>query len=198
VGGTEGFPFPFYQTFDFDVEINSTYDLPIEGQTVETLVKFTPVIFVSTIKPFVFIAYFYNEEGELRFYNYHYISEGCYEAGNTYTTSFSVNFDSPGIWEMKYTLIPEKELPEIINISEMKNVLIRSKKIHVLSFYESKSIINADKSITISIIALIAGFGGFIVSIVALIRTGKKQKLNSYKSKVVVTNQTALNKTREK
>lgn len=146
--------------FSFDSELK----LPTEGDYVNINFIITPYLEnIETNESFGALYFLDSPDGKSYSLGLAFFPYGPYEYGKNYYAQTNHSFDSPGIWTLNYI---------VINNSTFKNNSLqqvrdfapfRTKKIHVLSYYEANSMILSNNSYKISILGVIGTFFAFLL-----------------------------------
>ncbi len=138
-----------YVKLSFDSELN----LPSEGDSVNIDFIMTPYLeSIETNESFVVLYFLDAPDGKFYIYGISSFPEGPYEKGKSYYTDITQNFDTPGIWTLNYFVVKNDGFKNN-SVQDFRDLApFRTKRIHVLSYYEASSIIISKNAFKISIL----------------------------------------------
>ena len=146
--------------FSFDSELK----LPTEGENVNITFMMTPYLEnIETNESFDTLYFLDSPDGKSYSYGVGFFPSGPYEYGKNYYSHIHHSFDTPGIWTLNYFVI-NYNTTRNNSLQEVRDFApFRTKKIHVLSYYEANSMTLSNNSYKISILGVIGTFFAFLM-----------------------------------
>lgn len=171
-----------YVELSFDSELN----LPSEGDSVNVDFIMTPYLeSIETNESFAVLYFLDSPNGKFYRYGIGSFPEGPYEKGKNYYIHTIQNFDTPGIWTLNYFVVKNDGFKNN-SVQDFRDLApFRTKRIHVLSYYEASSIIISKNSFKISILGIVGTFSAFLLGLFYNIindrrKLSPKVKVNCY------------------
>lgn len=153
-------------SINVELSFESELNLPTEGDSVNIDFIMTPYLeSIETNESFA-VLYFLDPPNE-KFYKYGIASfpDGPYKKGKNYYAQTIQNFDAPGIWTLNYFVVTNEGLKNN-SLQYFRDLApFRTKRIHILSYYEASSIIISKNSFKISILGIVGTFSAFLLGL---------------------------------
>ena len=159
-------------SIDLSLHFDSELNLPTEGDSINFMFSMSPYNGdIQTNESFYVDYAFIKPDGQFGPVGFASFPEGPYVKGKTYHANTKKELGTPGIWKVYYTVTNNEDFKNIgdalfnsSNPQDYQNrVALRSKEIHVLSFYEASSIRSSNNSVNVSIIGVIGTFLAFLL-----------------------------------